>query len=902
MARLISVKQSILHMFILALLSLVSNDVIGATEHEKRSLCPKDLSPMINNPPNNHMEKEHPFFQQWQTMVRNFAPILHEGGTPSVFISHAWHLTGDGRPVDPHATREEALYYDYVDLYLARVLKDAGFDVHYDKDITNSQGIIDEGAASFMTRKVKEDDVIIGVCTPLYYTRSTSDGTGVQIEVDLIKKRLSKSATIGFYIPLLVHASDEGYNSSELLVGQEHERMNMKQVQHLDWRNKKTFISNMWRLFHRLWKNVKLKWEDNLAYDPQTSPLNQRYIKALGDLLQIKDCYDNNGQPINSGITNGLEREYSNLRILTTIWDGIDANTVATSIKKEIEDNQKLLHTSKDQHIVAFLGNTGTGKSTLINFLAGKELQADEYGQGYELAYPDDSTSMKVGSGADSETVYPQSIPIYIEGKPLLFFDLPGFNDTSGSIRDLVNSAFIRQILMEASSVRFVFVAGQDEITVHRSKIVKRLFNGVKVAFQSPAIIENNSMLIVTKSNFQDCSTAINFWLKKMRSAHGTELQDQLSAWNEKGRLFHMPHSSFSNVEDQQRNIREMLTGIINMVPARQEDMQGFNISVFFPPEINMPLQKMFLHVIDEQSKKDIKLDRLEKFTEHMTMKEECLDWIASENLWKKFWQELWQEMDESLSQEMVLLKEVCQVPYKDARNTFEFNYESKRKKYIQCFTINKPKAEQLVQKGYDEETSWLISKKLIHEYEEKFCEQLVQLFPKQTGQGHDDVFMRFLKGKLIYKPNSGNDEGKVEIPFISLSNPLEGTFDLSNCGDAGKYISISTGYRKGKISANARKLEIWITPQFLIQSAIPGTAEHYARLMNKWKSPIGLIWKLGDWDDGEAKFDFLITRQFEEISSKNLYDWWRECNVTRDARIASGGAHARFIIDFNKF
>jgi hypothetical protein len=79
-----------------------------------------------------------------------------------------------------------------------------------------------------------------------------------------------------------------------------------------------------------------------------------------------------------------------------------------------------------------------------------------------------------------------------------------------------------------------------------------------------------------------------------MRSAYGTELQDQLSAWNEKRRLFHMPHSSFV---DQQLDIREsMLNGIRQMNPATQTEMQGFNISGFFPPEINMPLQNMFLY------------------------------------------------------------------------------------------------------------------------------------------------------------------------------------------------------------------------------------------------------------------------------------------------------------------
>jgi hypothetical protein len=1003
MARLISVKQSILPIFILSLLSFVSDDVWGATEHEKRSLCPKDLSIMINNHP---MAEEHPFFQQWQTMVRNFAPILHEGGRPSIFISHAWHMNSDGSPVDGIKstnegdvtvtfTTEEARYYDQIDLQLANILKSAGFDVHYDKDITNSQGIIDEGATPFMEKKVRESDVILGVCTPLYHLRSTRP-SGVKIEVDRIKERLSESATVGFYIPLLVHESNKKFNASELLVGNDLERM--KQVIYLDGRDKSTFISNMWRLFHRLWKPVKLKWENNPKYDPQTSPLNQRYIKALGDLLQIEDYYNHTG-PISSEIKELLKNDYSNLRVLTTLSDDLKADVVAALMKKEIEAHQELLHSSKDQHIVAFLGNTGTGKSTLINFLAGKKLRADEHGQGYELVNSDDLTAMKVGSGADSETVYPQSIQV----DDLLFFDLPGFNDTSGSPRDLVNSAFIRQILIEAASVRFVFVAGQDEITVHRSKIIKRLFDGLKTAFTSPTVIDNNSMLIVTKSAFQECSKAINFWIKKMRSAHGTELQDQLKAWHTNNRLFHMPYSVFNNTVEQYITIREsMLNGIKQMEPATPNDMQRFNISVFFPPEINMPLQNMFLYVIQEQCKKDIKKwEQLETFideygtrtgviTENQHPKEayfrEVLDYCL-----ENFWQIFWQGVNKELSPEMVLLRDICQDHYNQACHTFQSTYESRRQKYLQlplqqmlvhvieeqckedikkweqlemfvdvsklnieniakkkeylrecnryqsetfwsefwktintqlsqeigllkdmykdlynqaCHTVQRNhelklkkgiqnyinilecdlRVQFLMQQGYDEALSWGISQLLVQQgHDEEESDRRIQLLLEHKGQFFDEiVFLRFLNGKLIYKPKNDSDEGMIEMKISDLANPLACEFDLSMCGDMGQRLSISTGYRKGKLPENKEKIEVWIVPKFVVEKELSTRrsggimpllkktdAEHYRGIMSEWSAPVAVFWSTGSARNNY--FDYLTNSQFDDISYKNL-------------------------------
>ena len=167
---------------------------------KRMSLCPRDLSPLINGVA---IEDDPMFFQQWHSMVSKLAPVLCEGGAPSIFISHAWHMNDKGQPVHEQSTPEEARYYDQIDLQLAAILKIAGFEVHYDKDQTNSNGISEEGAKTFMERKVRESDVILSVCTPLYNLRSARP-SGVKIEVDRIKDRLIESPTVGFYIPLLV--------------------------------------------------------------------------------------------------------------------------------------------------------------------------------------------------------------------------------------------------------------------------------------------------------------------------------------------------------------------------------------------------------------------------------------------------------------------------------------------------------------------------------------------------------------------------------------------------------------------------------------------------------------------------------------------------------------------------
>jgi hypothetical protein len=113
--------------------------------------------------------------------------------------------------------------------------------------------------------------------------------------------------------------------------------------------------------------------------------------------------------------------------------------------------------------------------------------------------------------------------------------------------------------------------------------------------------------------------------------------------------------------------------------------------------------------------------------------------------------------------------------------------------------------------------------------------------------------FERFLNGKLIYKPNPYSDEGMVVMPIVDLPNSLNGEFDLSECGDTGKYLSINTGYRKGKRPENASKVEIWFTPPFLIEKNLSGSASNFKEIMDSWdvsNAPVGTFFTWGSWDD----------------------------------------------------
>jgi hypothetical protein len=152
---------------------------------------------------------------------------------------------------------------------------------------------------------------------------------------------------------------------------------------------------------------------------------------------------------------------------------------------------------------------------------------------------------------------------------------------------------------------------------------------------------------------------------------------------------------------------------------------------------------------------------------------------------------------------------------------------------------------------------------------------------------GHEEIYMRFMGGKLVYRPTSGSDVERREIRFSDVVNPstLEGTFNLSGCGDTGSYLSINSGYRKGKIATNENKVEVWIVPKFVIEKNLTSSAHHLAPIMDSFISPVGIFWTRGGWNNMNW-YDYLITQNFDTLSDgKNLSEKWRASDPTTKAQ-----------------
>lgn len=114
-----------------------------------------------------------------------------------------------------------------------------------------------------------------------------------------------------------------------------------------------------------------------------------------------------------------------------------------------------------------------------------------------------------------------------------------------------------------------------------------------------------------------------------------------------------------------------------------------------------------------------------------------------------------------------------------------------------------------------------------------------------EIAKGHEGLYKQFISWKLIYKKGQPD---QVILPFSSFlnsSNPLEGTFDLSQCGNTGKSLIISIGYHKLSEIENAGRIGIWIAPIFSIKKEFDAAASYFG-VCSSWYasiSSIGIFW-----------------------------------------------------------
>lgn len=115
------------------------------------------------------------------------------------------------------------------------------------------------------------------------------------------------------------------------------------------------------------------------------------------------------------------------------------------------------------------LGVTGSGKSTLIHGLAGKNLVIRRKGFNLVIEPTSDAEALpgfKIGHGYISATSTPYSWRD--ESNGLVYWDCPGFADSGGAGQDIVNAFAIDQLFTHPSKIKIMLVVSAAEFEVQR--------------------------------------------------------------------------------------------------------------------------------------------------------------------------------------------------------------------------------------------------------------------------------------------------------------------------------------------------------------------------------------------------------------------------------------------------
>ncbi len=181
-----------------------------------------------------------------------------------------------------------------------------------------------------------------------------------------------------------------------------------------------------------------------------------------------------------------------------------EIQSIVNSIKGNIETFITGVTGHVANEVVLVLGSTGSGKSTVMNMLAQKQMKASHFKGAYRLDVIEELDSivknyageitapgflpMKIGHNSDSETKFPNYITL--NGKQL--WDCPGFGDTRDLNVDISNMYYVHHILQEVAhaegSVKFIVVQDNAGATTAGGKLFRDSVKTICKIFPSQSI------------------------------------------------------------------------------------------------------------------------------------------------------------------------------------------------------------------------------------------------------------------------------------------------------------------------------------------------------------------------------------------------------------------------------
>lgn len=191
------------------------------------------------------------------------------------------------------------------------------------------------------------------------------------------------------------------------------------------------------------------------------------------------------------------------------------------------EDLRRFKNQIINKHVIVYLGNTRSGKSTLVNYLIGTPLIA------FEDRHPiykikkvnDDDEGPQIGQGSLSTTATPEVYQVPDFG---VIVDAPGFDDNRSLTHDIINALYINQI-KHAKTIKFVLVSDiNDLLTDNISGLINLLQKVHTLLFNIHNLCMSISIIFTKDLRNYTPSTLASIMQNKILDVKGLQVNKSL--------------------------------------------------------------------------------------------------------------------------------------------------------------------------------------------------------------------------------------------------------------------------------------------------------------------------------------------------------------------------------------
>ncbi len=214
-----------------------------------------------------------------------------------------------------------------------------------------------------------------------------------------------------------------------------------------------------------------------------------------------------------------------------------DVDDLHRSIQEAISTIHQDPNYGRDATRVILVGDTGRGKTTLLHYLAGKDLHVKQIPNSKKYFLDVDSQNLLKGSSGpaptvDSGTLFPSSW--YDSSKNIVYWDCTGFRDSRGDVQEITNAFAIHQLFKNPVRIKIVVVAKETDAE-DRAEVFLALLKRISDVLPNSTQLSPPSQgisFVLTNQRYYDPSVLLQSILNQLNTSKTHEFRDNAPVKN----------------------------------------------------------------------------------------------------------------------------------------------------------------------------------------------------------------------------------------------------------------------------------------------------------------------------------------------------------------------------------